>query len=465
MEEENKFSTMKNIGFTASKVTPIPGLDSLGYGYNVFSLYASPKSVTFPLFNLGDAQTILVLGKTYLIPKTVTYQEILNGHYESYNSVSINDYLNQLNTTTQLSGQYNFYSGTLKTDFQMSELRHRKNEYTKIQDIIEKWKLTLPFEAKDLIQLLRPEVHADINNKNLSGSDLFDKYGTHFLREIIVGAKCEYIASTDQINIKNKTNIKLITEAAYKDFTNQVQAELSTEIKNEINDFKRYSTITVNTLGGKPEYSNEIGLQGNYVKWIESINDYPVFCNFTPNSLLPIWRLCENDERQNQLISDYLEYAKNKSNPFSQYCITNVKVVKDMNPPAEYELIDKDLNAGTGGEYIYLCYKQGLDDKTSDLDSPITDLDIVVGSSEKDAKSKLKPGFILDPQDLNEGAGGKYVYLCYSKNKANDPVRSIQIIQGSSAQIPPPEDYIKIPVDLNAGSGGKYIYLFYSRNH
>lgn len=465
MEEENKFSTMKNIGFTASKVTPIPGLDSLGYGYNVFSLYASPKSVTFPLFNLGDAQTILVLEKTYLIPKTVTYQEILNGHYESYNSVSINDYLNQLNTTTQLSGQYNFYSGTLKTDFQMSELRHRKNEYTKIQDIIEKWKLTLPFEAKDLIQLLRPEVHADINNKNLSGSDLFDKYGTHFLREIIVGAKCEYIASTDQINIKNKTNIKLITEAAYKDFTNQVQAELSTEIKNEINDFKRYSTITVNTLGGKPEYSNEIGLQGNYVKWIESINDYPVFCNFTPNSLLPIWRLCENEERQNQLISDYLEYAKNKSNPFSQYCITNVKVVKDMNPPAEYELIDKDLNAGTGGEYIYLCYKQGLDDKTSDLDSPITDLDIVVGSSEKDAKSKLKPGFILDPQDLNEGAGGKYVYLCYSKNKANDPVRSIQIIQGSSAQIPPPEDYIKIPVDLNAGSGGKYIYLFYSRNH
>ena len=40
-------------------------------------------------------------------------------------------------------------------------------------------------------------------------------------------------------------------------------------------------------------------------------------------------------------------------------------------------------------------------------------------------------------------------------------VTDVQVISGGSANICPPEGYTKIDVDLNAGAGGKYIYLCY----
>lgn len=42
------------IACTATLGVPIPGLDSLGKGYNVFALYADPKSTTLDLFELGE---------------------------------------------------------------------------------------------------------------------------------------------------------------------------------------------------------------------------------------------------------------------------------------------------------------------------------------------------------------------------------------------------------------------------
>ncbi len=416
---------------------------------------------------MGEQSQISIAGKNYSIPIIVAYQELIQGSFQSYYSISINEYLKKLNTITSLSGNYNFFSGSLQVDFELSELRKRIHEYTKIIDLVEKWKLALPYSnIGNLANILKKDVKNDLYG-GLDPFELFDKYGTHFLQEVIVGAKCEYTISTDQISYRKTENIETIAELSYKRFTNQISLKEELDYGTDINEFNRSSNIVVKVLGGSPEYGKYIQLSGNYEKWIESIQGNPIFCNFSDNSLAPIWDLCPDGARKEELKKAYQSYASNKSKPLPQYCISNLAVIGSSNsniaPPYGYTKIDKDLNAGAGGEYIYICYKDDLDDQ-SYPNNPITDIDVIIANSLNDAKNKCPANYTLIEYDLNKGAGGKYVYVCYSKQTNNEPVRSINIMEGSSSDIPASYGYIKIDKDLNAEAGGKYIYLCYSRN-
>jgi len=67
--------------------------------------------------------------------------------------------------------------------------------------------------------------------------------------------------------------------------------------------------------------------------------------------------------------------------------------------------------------------------------------------------------------DLNEGAGGEYVYSYQSKKpgvKGNaSPFHEIGILSGNSGQIQPPAGWIKEGQDLNDSAGGDFIYFCY----
>lgn len=87
------------------------------------------------------------------------------------------------------------------------------------------------------------------------------------------------------------------------------------------------------------------------------------------------------------------------------------------------------------------------------MTAAITDLQVVVGDS-------VPPGFTRIAVDLNKGAHGKYIYLCF-KRGSGSPITDLKVILGQKA---PPLGYTKIPVDLNQGAGGEYIYLCYKKS-
>jgi astacin len=139
--------------------------------------------------------------------------------------------------------------------------------------------------------------------------------------------------------------------------------------------------------------------------------------------------------------------------------ITNIAVIagssSNIEPPYGYTKIPQDLNQGAGGKYIYLCYKQDADS------TPITNLALISGD-----KSEIinAPGYDLTviPQDLNQGAGGKYIYLCYQRDPEG-VILDMRVLYGDDDQVKPPEGYSRINVDLNKGAGGKYLYFAYKR--
>ena len=108
---------------------------------------------------------------------------------------------------------------------------------------------------------------------------------------------------------------------------------------------------------------------------------------------------------------------------------------------AGYTLIDQDLNAGGGGDYIYSGYKL-----TTDITASLKDLRISIESGKLDEnaspytspengstytvvgvdsqKQKIADGVV----DLNKGASGDYLYYFATKDsKAGDPILDIKI--------------------------------------
>lgn len=133
--------------------------------------------------------------------------------------------------------------------------------------------------------------------------------------------------------------------------------------------------------------------------------------------------------------------------------IEDLMIITEKNKvPTGYTLIEKDLNEKAGGEYIYLCYK-----KTDNINEAITSIYFVHGEDApkpSDYDKKLE-------KDLNDGAGGEYIYLCYRRKSGEDPITDLCVISGEENTIAPEKGFIRINDDLNAGAGGLFIYLCY----
>ena len=80
---------------------------------------------------------------------------------------------------------------------------------------------------------------------------------------------------------------------------------------------------------------------------------------------------------------------------------------ENTDAPAGWCKIDKDFNMGAGGKYIYLCFRQSSDTKC------IARFFAGFGEGVANAMNDFQPDAVVLRQDLNEGAGGKYIFLGY----------------------------------------------------
>jgi len=126
-----------------------------------------------------------------------------------------------------------------------------------------------------------------------------------------------------------------------------------------------------------------------------------------------------------------------------------------------YYKIPVDLNEGAGGKWIYLYYTKSDRVGESGFASIGCVYDCIpiintVGGQDKLGKSFGCGGWT----DLNQGAGGYYIYLIGSRSFGLSPaVRDILIISSTKAMVSYQSPWYLVPTDLNKGAGGKYIYL------
>ena len=132
-----------------------------------------------------------------------------------------------------------------------------------------------------------------------------------------------------------------------------------------------------------------------------------------------------------------------------------------------YTLIDKDLNADAGGNYIYMGYKT-----TNDPLKALRDIKFYVADEAESwstasvtVNGKACTYTRVGDVDLNKGAGGDYIYAytCHDEN-AGPPIKAISFGSSSSSQYKV-ATVLGAPyrsADLNSGAGGEYIYCYMS---
>jgi len=456
---------------SALPVNTLPGVEAVGAGYDPFLLYASADSITVQLFDWATAPTksVTVDGKTYQVPSVVDVQSHNTYTYTEAAGQSINEYQTSLASTVEISGGNNFFSGSLNVEYSSQSLTRSENAFTRIQQSVTLWSLRLQRPSEELRSLLQPSFGKyldDLPRTDAAAAELFKRYGSHFLTGIVMGGRAVYSSSTNKLQVNRTYSLNETAKASYKSLTGQLSASEQVKYKQSIESFNQYSNSEQVVIGGT-QGSKAFDGKAGFDLWTASVANAPDFVNFvTTIPMDGIWRLCATTEQSAFLENYYTKkWAPTRSQSYQLYAdyVDSLVVISGGNsnimPPTGYTKIPYDLNKGAGGRFIYLCYHKASYQQFGTNKQCIDSLVIIYGKN-----TPPPAGYTKIPQDLNEGAGGEYVYLCYRLANWNNNVaiKDVTVVGGSNSNLPPPYGYEKVPGDLNKGAGGEFIYVCYS---
>ena len=115
-----------------------------------------------------------------------------------------------------------------------------------------------------------------------------------------------------------------------------------------------------------------------------------------------------NKGSKGKYIYPVIEYSNEKSNGISGLAF----IQNNQATPSGYTKINQDLNEGARGKFNYLCISKG---------GKITITEITFVALKEKCSADTKFGYYVFKQDLNTGADktGAYVYLLYKTDTGN----------------------------------------------
>ncbi|KAJ3252655.1 hypothetical protein HK103_001358 [Boothiomyces macroporosus] len=129
---------------------------------------------------------------------------------------------------------------------------------------------------------------------------------------------------------------------------------------------------------------------------------------------------------------------------------------EERDVPDGWDILDKDLNKGLGGKFIYIFFKR-LQCHT-ETQRRITDIQVFASDHEH---TGIHHGWEIIPGDLNKGAGGKYVYLGVKRGGHKYGITMLDVHDSDHHR----DGWFRNSTDLNSGAGGEYRYLYYRTPH
>lgn len=459
----------------------------IGYGYDIFGTYADPtqiKGLVFQSWNLPTEYTV----------KT----QINHSIFATETGSSIQEYQQQLAEAIEVSGSYKVFSGAVKANFTQDYYSLNQTSFATVMGKINSYQIAIPSNYAR-VELLRPfmadQAARDLDNTSIAPTDIFRMYGTHVLTGAVMGARLDFNVAMRSSDITTGRTVAVLAEAEYSSLFTKVNSSVGFNSDEEKRNYEEHRSLRVNAIGGLSQYAQDIITKSDYDQWIGSIQGHEVFCDYTLSGLIPIWEFCDSTGRRDEIASFYDTWASNHqiythdaAQP-PRNSILDIQIKNSDNGGSfhqnglTYYKMDSDLNRGAGGDYIYIYVAVGLDTTTGTY-SPITNLVLVNGGG-TDCKNSTPSGYTLIDQDLNSGAGGQYIYLCYTRETTyfHDytyhtrlPIRTLEVWNRSSGSTyswggNSSGSFYDVysengpnPLDLNKGAGGDYIYLLYSRD-
>ncbi len=285
----------------------LAGTDVIGFSYDIFDArYGEPGASRERLFDLGPA----VDSDGYEKPQFVRKEWHREGEVEVNKGESAKTLSTSFSASAKVEGSYGAFSGSISASYDTQSTRTESSYFIQQRDHYVRYRLKLDLPGPARAQLL-DHARADIDNPGLSPADLFDKYGTHYLGDILVGARATYSSATNSFAFNSSSEISVAAEASYKGLIGKLSGEAKAKYKQAMETFSKNSVIKVMTRGGDEKYAHKIA-NGSYDEWIDSIGDNNiVMVGYGETGLTPIWTLAEG-ARAKELADAFPNYAASK---------------------------------------------------------------------------------------------------------------------------------------------------------
>lgn len=439
----------------------------VGRGINMLKAkrVAKDQVSTYTLFNMDK---LAVEGMS----ENATYVDVIteNSKYELAKSLSI---------SVGAEAKYMMFSASASVDYESSSTSSKEKAYTKVYTKVTKKRHYFPDDSHR--RHLYPSFMADLNG-NMSPAALFDKYGTHYIREAGVGGVLDMSLTTTKDSNDSKESISSKVKAS---FGKIASGNFDSETKKDVTSFLEKSDYRFKTIGGKNLVSlNLENFFKEYPSWVQSVSNDSGTWEFSylpnDNSVAPIWDLVSNAARKKAIRTEYERQAAiagNRLEDIEMY-VSDIRISSDSSKSnarfsqSGYTLVDQDLNEGAKGNFIYISYRTiPKSEFTKTGRKPITNLLMVQSSKALNWSAKTltdgngrRASYTRINSDLNKGAGGQFIYLCYTTSNIYPPLVAVNAYKDENR--PGSNEWDTVTweqsyslADVNKGAGGRYIYV------
>lgn len=440
----------------------------VGRSYNVLeNPYVTPEKV-------NTKYPILMMNK---IKTAITTPRKQDTEYISGNS--LREIAEAFSVSVSASSEAMMFSASVSTDFAKETKSSSEMAYCKVLYLSIKRKESFA-EVDEYKKHLDPRFVRDLNS--LAPELFFKNYGTHLITDAWFGGRLEFNFSKEKKKNETKESVKTSVEAGFKKI---FSTKVSTEFNKEVKEVFENSSIVARAVGGSGIAISDLESFGKeYGNWIKSLDkgdENWSFCGLPDeNSLVPLWELTNNPSRRKELKDYYFKKASLTRNGLekTELFVKDITFVNHSNRnqaihsrPAGYILVDKDLNAGAKGDYIYLCYKlgEGKSDAITNCLMEETKNSKNAAANINQTSNRISSKYYRHGMDLNKGAGGNYIYLYYTKDTRFTPIKRMEVVFGDEEIAK--EDWEVVfwagsnqAGDCNKSVGGKYIYIYMKRS-
>jgi hypothetical protein len=285
----------------ATPVFDLAGMEVLGSGYNIGGNYADVADVRAGILDLTALQNDGLL-------RQVQYER---ASYHVVSGETSRDYLSNLQVRVGVSGGGFGFSGALKVGFSRERYESQHYSFATVQSVIRKHGLRVALSVPPdvLRDYLSPAAAAAINDPAVDPLDLFDAFGTHVLKGIIVGGRLDFTTSANMSFEKQGRTIDVYARASFKSLFASASIETQVIDQQSQSEFSATEEVHLEVYGGRSEYGQYIVNEGQYEAWVESVDGHSVFMDFESNGLLGMWQLADDADRRTALKAAFDDYA------------------------------------------------------------------------------------------------------------------------------------------------------------
>ena len=144
---------------------------------------------------------------------------------------------------------------------------------------------------------------------------------------------------------------------------------------------------------------------------------------------------------------------------------SSITALRDKYRNQKWTIVDWDLNDGAGGSYIFLMYKTGSSNGITGFYLRTSDKNDSPASLTHDGRTYYRAdydgsdGFKNAKGDLNNEAKGKFIHLYYTKDPTNTGRAVYRVYFDRDATSAVGANGSSTSCDLNTGAGGKLVYM------